>query len=312
MDQEYIFKCDKCSKKYKYRQNLHRHISLKHNLNGDKNGNQNGDKNGDTNDDKNGDKNGDKINDNQTKVTLFQCKYCNKEFNFNQSRYRHQKTCKHKMYSNNEKIYSKIDLDKEINKISNILIKKFKKLLKEEKIGDNICNNIGNQLNDHAIGTQNNITIVSLGKEDVLNTLSQNEKIEILEKRYMSVLELIKLMHCSDKYPQFNNSIITNLRSRQALTFDEDTGKFVSTNKEDLMKNIVSYRTSDVEDILDENKEDVSDKTKIAVEDVINILSDIDDKQNTNYVKEYTDNAMIAIYNDKDRLTTTKKNTIST
>ena len=39
---------------------------------------------------------------------------------------------------------------------------------------------------------------------------SQNEKIEILEKRYMSVLELIKLMHCSDKYPQFNNSIITN------------------------------------------------------------------------------------------------------
>ena len=112
MDQEYIFKCDKCSKKYKYRQNLHRHISLKHNLNGDKNGNQNGDKNGD------------KINDNQTKVTLFQCKYCNKEFNFNQSRYRHQKTCKHKMYSNNEKIYSRY-----IKELKSYLLKSnFKKL----------------------------------------------------------------------------------------------------------------------------------------------------------------------------------------
>ena len=305
MEELYVFTCKICNKGYKHRQSLYKHIKTKHN----------------TTNNSNLTTLQQQHNTSQEVLTsnqVIKCIYCNKVFNHNQSKYRHQKTCKERFnQNNNTRKYISIEQHeaekkKEIDKISNILIKKFKKLLKEEKIGDNICNNIGNQLNDHAIGTQNNITIVSLGKEDVLNTLSQNEKIEILEKRYMSVLELIKLMHCSDKYPQFNNSIITNLRSRQALTFDEETGKFVSTNKEDLMKNIVSYRTSDVEDILDENKEDVSDKTKIAVEDVINILSDIDDKQNTNYVKEYTDNAMIAIYNDKDRLTTTKKNTIST
>lgn len=305
MEELNIFSCKICNKGYKHRQSLYKHIKTKHNTPNNNNLTtliQQPNTSQEV----------------QTSNQVIKCIYCNKVFNHNQSKYRHQKTCKERFNQNtNTRKYISIEQHeaekkKEINKISNILIKKFKKLLKEEKIGDNICNNIGNQLNDHAIGTQNNITIVSLGKEDVLNTLSQNEKIEILEKRYMSVLELIKLMHCSDKYPQFNNSIITNLRSRQALTFDEDTGKFVSTNKDDLMKNIVSYRTSDVEDILDENKEDVSDKTQLAVEDVINILYEIDDKQNTNYVKDYTDNAMIAIYNDKDRLTTTKKNTIST
>ena len=299
-----VFTCKICNKGYKHRQSLHKHIKTKHNTANNSILTASQQQHNTTHE---------VLTSNQ----VIKCIYCKKIFNHNQSKYRHQKACKERFnQNNNTRKYISIEQHetekkKEIDKITNILIKKFKKLLKEEKIGDNICNNIGNQLNDHAIGTQNNITIVSLGKEDVLNTLSQNEKIEILEKRYMSVLELIKLMHCSDKYPQFNNSIITNLRSRQALTFDEETGKFVSTNKEDLMKNIVSYRTSDVEDILDENKEDVSDKTKIAVEDVINILSDIDDKQNTNYVKEYTDNAMIAIYNDKDRLTTTKKNTTS-
>ena len=55
--------------------------------------------------------------------------------------------------------------------------------------------NIANQLNDNA--TQNNITIVSLGKEDVLGTLTKQEKIKILNERYKSVIELVKLIHCS-------------------------------------------------------------------------------------------------------------------
>tara|TARA_B100000242_G_C42989130_1_gene459136 strand:- start:152 stop:1072 length:921 start_codon:yes stop_codon:yes gene_type:complete len=300
MEEIHNFTCKICNKCYKHRQSLYKHIKTKHNTTSNNNLTTLEQQHNTS-------------YEVQTSNHIIKCKYCNKVFNHNQSKYRHQKTCKER-FNHNDKTTKYIsieqyeaDMEKEMKKLSNMLIKKFKKLLKEEKIGDNICNNIGNQLNDHAIGTQNNITIVSLGKEDVLNTLSQNEKINILEKRYMSVLELIKLMHCSDKYPQFNNSIITNLRSRQALTFDEESGKFVSTNKDDLMKNIVSHRTSDVEDILDENKEDVSNKTQLAVEDIIDILSDIDNKQNTNYVKEYTENAMIAIYNDKDRLSTNKK-----
>tara|TARA_Y100000389_G_scaffold200125_2_gene239909 strand:- start:36 stop:926 length:891 start_codon:yes stop_codon:yes gene_type:complete len=286
----YKFKCKICNKRYKHRQSLYKHIKTKHNTASNNNLSTL-----------------EQQHNIEGTTQLICCKYCNKVFNHNQSKYRHQKNCKHNIVNISNKIYSKSDVEKEMKKLSNILTKKFMKLLKEEKIGDNICNNIGNQLNDHAIGTQNNITIVSLGKEDVLNTLSQNEKINILEKRYMSVLELIKLMHCSDKYPQFNNSIITNLRSRQALTFDEDSGKYVSTNKDELVQDIVSNRTSDVGDILDENKEDVSNTTQLAVEDVINILSDIDNKQNTNYVKEYTENTIIAIYNDKERLSITKK-----
>ena len=125
MAELYKFKCKNCNKRYKHRQNLYRHVRLKHS---------------DTKND---------IKNNTTQIinsNLNICKYCDKVFKHNQSKYRHQKTCKENIVNISNKIYSKSDMEKEMKKLSNILTKKFIKLLKELKIGDNICNNIGNQL----------------------------------------------------------------------------------------------------------------------------------------------------------------------
>ena len=87
---------------------------------------------------------------------------------------------------------------KEMEELKEILTKQIMDLVKKEvKISKKSIQNIGNQLNEGSTqnNVNNNITIVALGKEDVLNTLSEEEK-KILDKRFMSVLELLKLIHC--------------------------------------------------------------------------------------------------------------------
>jgi len=233
------------------------------------------------------------------------CPHCNKVFSRIDSLTRHQKTNK-KCKSNIQKegYISKeehhIILNEELNKIKQELTDQFMKMLSDTHLH---TQNIGNQLNDNA--TQNNITIVSLGKEDVLGTLTQQEKLNILNERYKSVLELVKLMHCSGKYPQFNNSIISNLKSEFALTYNEKDEKFVTTKKSELVSNIVSHRTANVEEILDENKEKISKQTNRKVKELIEILEKDEiqlSEEDTNFIKDYNTKIMTNIYDNRDIL----------
>lgn len=233
------------------------------------------------------------------------CIHCNKVFSRIDSLTRHQKTSKKcKPKSQKEGYISKeehhIILNEELNKIKQELTEQFMKMLSDTHLH---TQNIGNQLNDNA--TQNNITIVSLGKEDVLGTLTQQEKLNILNERYKSVLELVKLMHCSGKYPQFNNSIISNLKSEFALTYNEKDEKFVTTKKSELVSNIVSHRTANVEEMLDENKQNVSKQTNRKVKELIEILEKDDIKlseEDTNFIKDYNTKIMTNIYDNRDTL----------
>ena len=236
------------------------------------------------------------------------CIYCNKVFSRVDSLTRHQKTSK-KCKANQEEtdFISKEEhqriLKDELSKIKQELTEQFMKIL-----SNNHSQHITNQLNDNA--TQNNITIVSLGKEDVLGTLTQKEKLSILNERYKSVLELVKLLHCSGKYPQFNNSIISNLKSEFALTYNEKDSKFVTTKKSELVSNIVSHRTANVEEILDENKNKVSKQTNKKVKELIEILEKDDlnlTVEDDEFIKDYKTNVMTSIYDNRDELKQTIK-----
>jgi len=232
-----------------------------------------------------------------------QCKYCNKVFAYPSGKYRHEKKCKH---NTNVNYISKEEHLEELQKlekeITDKLTAQFMKMIKEEYHPK--TQNIGNQLNDHAIGTQNNI-IIQLGKEDVLGTITQKEKLKILNERYKSVLELVKLMHCSGKYPQFNNSIISNLKSEFALTYDENEDQFVTTKKNELVSDIVSHRTADVEEILEENKEKISKQTNKKVKELIEILEKDDiilTQEDTDFIKNYNTEIMTKIYDKRKEL----------
>jgi hypothetical protein len=233
------------------------------------------------------------------------CIHCNKVFSRIDSLTRHQKTitkCKPKLQKDGyiSKEEHHIILNEELTKIKQELNDQFMKMLSDTHLH---TQHIGNQLNDNA--TQNNITIVSLGKEDVLGTLTQQEKLNILNERYKSVLELVKLMHCSGKYPQFNNSIISNLKSEFALTYNEKDEKFVTAKKSELVSNIVSHRTANVEEMLDENKEMVSKQTNRKVKELIEILEKDEiqlSEKDTNFLKEYNTKIMTNIYDNRDIL----------
>ena len=298
-----MYLCKICPKEYKYRQNLYRHIKLKHNT---------------TFIQHNTTSDTTFIQHNTTYNTTFMqhnatpknciCRYCDKVFSFSQSKYRHEKKCKLK----NQDIVTKKEHQEELKKLENEitekLTKQFSQMLIESKAtGNNNVKQSYNNTNSHNkvnIGTQN-ITIVQLGKEDILGTITQDDKLKILNDRYKSVLSLVKLIHCSDKYPQFNNSIISSLTSEYALTYNEDDSKFVTTNTNNLVSDIVSYRTNDVGDILDENKDKVSEQTNKKVTELLNILEKEDNdltKEDRQFLKDYNKNIMTLIYDNRKEL----------
>ena len=235
-----------------------------------------------------------------------QCKYCDKVFAYPSGKYRHEKKCK---YNTNVNYISKEEHLEELQKlekeITDKLTAQFTKMLNEKNVGN--TNNNTMKIGDHNtdITTQNNFTIIQLGKEDVLGTITQKEKLKILNERYKSVLELVKLMHCSGKYPQFNNSIISNLKSEFALTYDENEDQFVTTDKDELVSDIVSYRTTNVEEILEENKDKVSKQTDKKVKELIEILEKDDlniIEGNIDFAKKYNTKVMTSIYDKRKEI----------
>ena len=273
MNSDDMYNCKHCDKKYKHRSNLSRHIKIKHT----------------------------EIhipqnipfipqNDNihipqHIPQTGICCKYCKKGFAFKSGKYRHQKKCKLNP-SNCTDLMLKtednetLELKLELKKLKEELTKKFTKLLNEKKCQINTINshngNNKTKINTQN-NTQNNITIVQLGKEDVLGTLSQDEKLQILNKKFNSIPSLVKLIHCSDKYPQFNNSLITNLQSQNALKYCDEKNKFVKVNKTDLVSDIINYRTINIEEIFEENKDKVSEKTHSKIKELLDIIESNND-----------------------------------
>lgn len=292
MDSLKKYLCKDCGKEYKHRQNLYRHIKFKHNDNNitflgvSK----------------------PKVSQGEAKskplVKLYQCKYCNRMYKHKQSRCKHEKKCKYNTELNyiSKEEYDKLlknELHKLESEITEKLTKQFTKMLDEKQMN---MNNIGNQLNDNA--TQNNY-IIQLGKEDVLGTLTEKEKLKILNERYKSVLALVKLMHCSGKYPQFNNSIINNLKSEFALTYSDEDEKFVTMKKNELVSDIVSHRTANVEEMLDENKEKITTQTNKKVKELIQILEKdgitLLEEEN-DFIKNYKTKIMTNIYDNRDEI----------
>jgi phage FluMu protein Com len=298
MDNQKKYICKDCGREYKHRQNLHRHTKSKHTINHCTSNISNVYQ-----------KYTHLVSDNDYKNDYkidYNCKYCDKVFSFSSGKYRHEKKCK--QYKVAEDVITKEEHKAELQKLETEITEKLTKqftIMLNEKHGYTTNNTLKIGDNQTDIGTQNNITIVQLGKEDVLGTLTQKEKLKILNERYRSVLSLVKLMHCSGKYPQFNNAIISNLKSEFALTYSDEDDKFMTTTKNNLVSDIVSHRTANVEELLDENKEKLTKQTNKKVKELIKILEKdgitlLEDE--TDFIKNYKTKIMTNIYDNRDEL----------
>jgi len=242
----------------------------------------------------------------------FECKYCKKEFNFYNNKWRHEKTCK-KAGEIKETEDKKLELElikeekekikeerllkteeakilklqqklQNSTKVDNVRLKKLNKMLltRHNRIQNSTVNTNSNNNN-----TQNNIVnynttyqLIGFGKEqNIPERLTHQEKRAILGSRYGSLEKLIEIVHCGN-YNQFKNIIVTNIKDNYMYKYDDKKGVFVLSTKAEVLKSLVDFRMGDLEviynDFLENNR--IGEITKASLERFINDMNYVTDK----------------------------------
>ena len=245
-----------------------------------------------------------KVNSSQPKIN---CKYCNKEFNKKQSKSRHELNyCKERI--------KKLDVKNETNQfvkkdeLKDFIIEEAKnlvdKLMKSLKIHPKTLNKINNQLNNINNGTINNtnntnntINIVQLGRENLSDILSNKEKINILNRQAMSINDLVELVHTSDKYIQFKNVYITNLQSNIGYKYEEKSNKFIATNKNELLNEILDSRIYDIQNFYSDVQHKMDPK---RAERIKTFIDKINEEPEMKHLKK--EEIRLILYNNKETI----------
>ena len=305
-----LYKCNLCNKNYSSYQSLWNHNNNFHN--------------------------NDKTNINNKSLT---CDLCNKLFKTRSSKSIHKKKCLNK--NNNQievlkEITKQRELDikekeldikqkeleiklqlieeeKELLKLkiesdnyNNLTIKKLNKKLKEKYnlIKNSTINSHNNTQNIY----NNTIQLIGLGKEEVIEVLTMNEKKQIINARYGCLEKLIQIIHCG-KYNQFKNIILTNMKDNFIYKYDDVKKQFIITRKSETINNLLDCRISDIEiiynELLDKNK--IDEKTKDAIEKFINKFYndnnkylDIDGISHQSYKHYKINEVKILLYNNQE------------
>jgi len=255
------------------------------------------------------------------------CKYCNKEFGYQQSKWLHEKKCKTKQeqkVKEDAEAQNKIILLQKELEHKNEIIRLQKKLLKSKRIDaktfkevnkilmNRSYNNSINMTNSNNTNNSNNNTyqILSLGNEELSNVLTMEQKKQILNSRMMSLEKIVEITHCGEMN-QFKNIIITNLKDNYAYRYDDSKGYFITVAKNDLLDDLVINRLTDIEAIYDElktaNKIDV--KTKKLIQDFLDKMENnenpfFDNETKYDSFRSYKiDKIKILLYNNHDKIT---------
>ena len=265
-------------------------------------------------------------NTNNVALCSMKCTICNKIFNNRQTKWRHVKKCKetlnNKLLEENiilkESVKSLTDEVKELKTLNND-VEQLKKQLSElmnrnckvhpktltkinKQLIDNQINNnqiIDKQINinDNKVINNNTINLITLGKEDLSNVLSKKEIINILNKRCLSLDHFIKYIHFNEKYPQFQNILITNINNTIGYKYDEKEKQFIAINKDELLEEIISERVSDINYFYEDYENELDEKTKKLIDEFLAKI-DNDDK----YRETKKKNIKLIIYNNRNKV----------
>ena len=245
----------------------------------------------------------------------YKCKYCNKEYSKQQSKWKHEQKCKEekekldKIKENSDKINDKNkekELELLLKKEQNLILKKEetilklklklqnstkvdnmtlnqlnKKLMERNKLIKNSHNNSNsnNNVNSNNNNIINNFNLVGFGKEEVVELLTNNEKRLIVNAKFNCLEKIVEIVHCGN-YGQFKNIIITNMKDNYLYTYDEKKGHFILSNKSEALNTLIDNRVSDLDIIYNEllKKNKLDDKTKTIIEKFINKMNVSEDK----------------------------------
>jgi len=261
-------------------------------------------------------------------MTNYTCEKCNKEF-FKKSSYDSHleriKSCVnntkiHYECINCNKTYStkynlkvhickkllEDDKQQQINELKKLLFEHQKKLEelskdKEKETNQNITvndnSNNTNTNNNIVNNTTNNINIYSVGKED-LSRLSQEEILKICTSGTYYPLLAAEIIHCNEKYPEFQNILISNLRAANGLIKIND--KWVSQPQDDILRTMLSIDKNNVSNLIKDIK--VDEKLQIKLEST---KDEIDTNESKEHMKTKIKNKL---YSASKMIMKNKKN----
>lgn len=200
------------------------------------------------------------------------CSYCDKSYKYKQSRSRHQKKCKKRdldyddLYR--EMYYMSQELEEYKKKVNHLENNgnRCRNRISHNNINNNNNNNSNNNINN---GTVNNINIIGLGKEDLIDKLSIEKQLEILNKGRDSLCYLIKYIHFNPEYPEYQNIKINNMRGVIGYMFNEETRNFEAVPKSDLIEDVKFERIADIENFYEFNSDNIDTRIDGQVERLI-------------------------------------------
>jgi Zn-finger nucleic acid-binding protein len=198
------------------------------------------------------------------------CPHCKKKFfhKGNVNKHIEKKNCK--VIKNKEKID---DRAKEM--LKEMMENHFK-----SNINTNINTTNNNITNNNTTNNINNtqniqVNIFSVGKED-LSRLSEEDILKICTSGTYYPIVAAQVIHCNKNYPEFQNFLISNLRSNTGLVYANDT--WVSKSQDEILTNLMRIDKKHVSNLIKDIK--VDDKLKVKLESTR-------DEIDTNEVKEH-------------------------
>jgi len=215
----------------------------------------------------------------------------------------------------NKIFYSKGNVIKHINNNCKIkkdenknqeMMDKIKKLI-EDQMSKNTNTNITNNNITNNITNNIQVNIFSAGKED-LSRLSQEEILKICTSGTYYPIVAAEIIHCNEKYPEFQNFLISNLRSNTGLVFIND--KWVSKTQDEILSNILTVDKKHVSNLIKDLK--VDDKLQIKLESTKEEIQTNESKEHQKpkiKSKLYTASKMV-MKNKKTTDKTTDKNVL--
>jgi hypothetical protein len=250
-----------------------------------------------------------------TRTLTFRCGNCNKKFPRKCNLARHKKYC----YSNeddetpelldlpnlintqplNTQPLNKQPLNKQLNNQINKPEKNINSANSDIIQGDyntmgnnNVSNNISNNV------SFNQIKIVPLGQENLSEVLNATEQINILNKKYQALEEMIKYVHFNDKYPQFQNMMVTDLSRTHAYKYDNNKNDYIVVKKQDLLNDIIENRVDDIGEFYNNHFQKLSKASQQAVGKYIEKIINDETNNEGKYLKGKKKAIELIMYNN--------------
>jgi len=222
------------------------------------------------------------------------CPHCHKKF-FQKSNVKNhlQKSCK--VLKKNE-IIRKNKENEMMKKIKEMFINQAPNNITNNNI-TNIDNSTTNNNTTNINNTQNiQVNIFSAGKED-LSRLSQEDILKICTAGTYYPIVAAEVIHCNKNYPEFQNFLISNLRSATGLVYSNDN--WISKTYDELLTSLMRIDKKHVSTLIKDLK--VDDKYKVKLEST-------KDEINTNESKEHQKPKIkAALYNASKMIIKNKK-----